>query len=160
MESTESGSASGSAESVAGLGVTGIGLGSTAFGVGFCTIAAGLGEAEIHAPDAQRSRTTACCAIASEPDARVNRKTLALAAHCPCHRHFWSVANSICRTFVGIRILELYSRKQRSVQDICISPLRAEISGSMMHFCHWRNTLLDACKRQSYRSCRRCKPRL
>src|SRR5262249_28594676 len=109
---------SGSAESWAGLGATGSGLGSTAFSVGVRAIAAGLGEAEIHAPEAQRSRTTACCAIASEPDARVNRKTLALAAHCPRHQDFWSVANSICRTFVGIRILELYSRKRRSVQDI------------------------------------------
>ena len=104
MESTESGSASGSAESGAGLGVIGTGLGSTAFSVGFCTIAAGLGEAEIHAPDAQRSRTTACCAIASEADARMTTKTLALAAHGPRHQDFWSVANSIRRTFVGIRI--------------------------------------------------------
>src|SRR5262249_37606895 len=118
VESSENGSASGSAESGPGLGVTGSGLGSTAFGLGVGTVAAGLGEAEIHAPDAQRSRTTVCCAVASEPDARMNIKTPTIAARCPRHQDFWPVANSICRTFVGIRIWELYSRKRRNVQDI------------------------------------------
>jgi hypothetical protein len=110
VDSTEIGSIAGSAESGAGIGAE--------FGAGVGAIAARVGGAEIHVADAQRSRSTACCAVASETSAMKNIKMLAVAAHCPHRQNLWSVANRICRTFVGKGICSDYTRKKNAAYKI------------------------------------------